>query len=54
MFNLIIKLIIATVVAIVFGIIEILWAIPCALKDYYKTCVRPAFKEIFNDYRNKK
>jgi len=54
MIKLIGKLIVATIVGIVFALVEIVCAIPCGLRDYYKDCIVPAFKDIFDDYRNEK
>lgn len=49
--NFIGKLIAATVVAIIFGIVEMICAIPCGLKDYYNDCVVPAYKDIWEEYK---
>lgn len=54
MIKLILELITATVVAIVLGLVEAACAIPCAIKDYYTSCVVPAFKDIIQDYKDRK
>ena len=46
------KLVGATMVALVFSIVEVTCAIPCALKDYFVDHVIPSYKSIWNDYFN--